>query len=340
MHARSATRPVAASCCVAPSPSRAPGRAAGRRPHQRQAAAAAAHQAAAAPHRRHLPPPAAVAAAGQPSSNSAAAIPQASAQLPLADDQQLWEEVERCVAAAEALEGQGQAEEAIEMVQAALDDLQSRYGAAFGLTLLHQTLWDMLYAAGRHSEALRQAAAAHSAVQTRFGAGSAEVQMLAVRLGMSIAGVRCWLSGDVWGLGCKRVLDAVVPVLLVSARRYIATHLCMLQRRRACRTTPTTVQTIPPPCLQPAAGWRKAWGSSMMPPRCCTTTSNSCSPRQQKSRCQMRKRCVPAGLPAGRPACLPAIAAPSFAACTACGMAGSGAGCCTEACSPALAGHL
>jgi len=51
-----------------------------------------------------------------------------------------------------------------------------------------QVLWDALYALGRHSEALTQAAKVYEAVYTRFGKDSAEVQLVAVRLGMSVAG--------------------------------------------------------------------------------------------------------------------------------------------------------
>ncbi len=56
----------------------------------------------------------------------------------------------------------------------------------------HQVLWDLLVAAGRHSEALRQIALVHEAVKAAFGAGSTEQRMMDVRLGMSIAGAVVW----------------------------------------------------------------------------------------------------------------------------------------------------
>lgn len=54
--------------------------------------------------------------------------------------------------------------------------------------LVAQVLWDLLLAAGRHSEALRRIAMVHESVTTAFGAGSIEQRMMDVRLGVSIAG--------------------------------------------------------------------------------------------------------------------------------------------------------
>lgn len=80
-----------------------------------------------------------------------------------------------------------------------------------------QVLWDLLLAAGRHSEALRHIALVHEAVKAAFGAGSLEQRMMDVRLGMSIAGAaaQARLLVD----GCRRALGLLRCRGLVFSRR-------------------------------------------------------------------------------------------------------------------------
>lgn len=61
-------------------------------------------------------------------------------------------------------------------------------------------LWDLLFGAGRHRDALLQITAVRFAVQERFGEGSPEDHMVAVRLGMSLAGAPSWGWG--WERSC------------------------------------------------------------------------------------------------------------------------------------------
>lgn len=106
----------------------------------------------------------------------------------LFQSQQLWAAVEACVGEAEALEADGRADDAVRLLMGELEQLQATHGDDTALTVLRQVLWDFLYAAGRHSEAFRHAAAVREAVVAQLGQDSAEAHMVAVRLGMSIAG--------------------------------------------------------------------------------------------------------------------------------------------------------
>lgn len=98
-------------------------------------------------------------------------------------------------------------------------------------------LWDLLFAAGRHSEALRRIALVHEAVTTAFGAGSIEQRMMDVRLGVSIAGAHGWKGGRidepahrfvVWG--CTRMhrqgAGGCQPCIIVLASHLPPVHPC------------------------------------------------------------------------------------------------------------------
>lgn len=105
----------------------------------------------------------------------------------LSDQQQLWAEIEAAGAQAEELESSGRREEAIEFLIDTLARLEQDHAVEFDLVVLRQMLWDALYAAERHRDALVVAAQVFSAVQDRFGKESAEVQLVSVRLGISSA---------------------------------------------------------------------------------------------------------------------------------------------------------
>ncbi|PRW44390.1 signal recognition particle-docking [Chlorella sorokiniana] len=153
--------------------------------------------------RRSLPPPppavrgparrlaARLAAAGDPehAAGSSSKDQEGTAEQlrQLQEAQQLFEAIEQCVQRAEELEGEDKLTEAINLVQAELEALQAKHGDEFALIVLQQVLWDLLLAAGRHSEALRNIAVVHEAVKAAFGAGSIEQRMMDVRLGVSIA---------------------------------------------------------------------------------------------------------------------------------------------------------
>ena len=64
-----------------------------------------------------------------------------------ARDEQLWQEVEAAVAAAEELEREGRVADAADSAQSALEALEAQHGAApLPLVVLRQFLWDLLYA--------------------------------------------------------------------------------------------------------------------------------------------------------------------------------------------------
>lgn len=118
--------------------------------------------------------------------------PQQLLQPPLeaqASDSQLWSEVQLLAVRAQSLEASGGAEQAAAMLGAALERLERRHGpASLQLVALRQLLWDLLHTGARHDEALQQARRVHEAVAAQFGAASAEIQLVAVRLGISTAG--------------------------------------------------------------------------------------------------------------------------------------------------------
>ncbi|PSC70889.1 Nephrocystin [Micractinium conductrix] len=113
--------------------------------------------------------------------------PAAHAVPDLVAGQQLWEDVEAAAEAAERLENSGRGEEAIEVLKQALARLEAAGGDDFAMVPLLQLLWDALHSAGRHREALLAIARVSAAVGARFGADSAETQLVSVRLGISSA---------------------------------------------------------------------------------------------------------------------------------------------------------
>ncbi|KAL4428250.1 hypothetical protein ABPG75_002339 [Micractinium tetrahymenae] len=102
-------------------------------------------------------------------------------------DQQLWAEVEAVGAQADELERLGRRDEAIQLLKQTLARLEQERGPDFSLVALRQMLWDALYAECQHHDALVVAAQVFAAVQDRFGKDSAELQLVAVCLGVSSA---------------------------------------------------------------------------------------------------------------------------------------------------------
>lgn len=97
---------------------------------------------------------------------------------------------------------------------AALARLEQEHAANFDLVVLRQMLWDALFTAGRHRDALVVAAQVFAAVQDRFGGDSAELQLVAVRLGISSAA-----CGRLQ-VGLKLIYDAA-PVLQHNLGRMV-----------------------------------------------------------------------------------------------------------------------
>lgn len=93
-----------------------------------------------------------IAGAGGSASAAAASSRQASQAEPQVDweaarNEQLWQQVEAAVAAAEEQERDGRVAEAVEGAQAALQALEAQHGSApLPLVVLRQLLWDLLFA--------------------------------------------------------------------------------------------------------------------------------------------------------------------------------------------------
>lgn len=135
-------------------------------------------------------------------------------QQALAANQQLWAEIEEVGARADELENSGKREEAIRLLTQTLARLEQEHAANFDLVVLRQMLWDALFTAGRHRDALVVAAQVFAAVQDRFGGDSAELQLVAVRLGISSAA-----CGRLQ-VGLKLIYDAA-PVLQHNLGRMV-----------------------------------------------------------------------------------------------------------------------
>lgn len=125
-------------------------------------------------------------------------------------------------------------------------------------------LWDLLTAAGRHSEAMRQIMAVHASVEQAFGSGSIEQRMMDVRLGMSIAGE--WRLGWAWGglrrmrrLGSHGVPHAAAAARAACKRSPAAAApamQCDCAQLPGLNRPPLALLPLLPPAAQPAAGWR------------------------------------------------------------------------------------
>ncbi|KAL4433094.1 hypothetical protein ABPG77_006521 [Micractinium sp. CCAP 211/92] len=135
-------------------------------------------------------------------------------QPALLANQQVWAEIEAAGTEADKLERSGQRDDAIQLLTQTLARLEQDHAADFDLVVLRQMLWDALYAAERHREALVVAAQVFSAVQERFGNDSAELQLVAVRLGISSAACGRLEAG------LKLIYDAA-PVLQHNLSRMV-----------------------------------------------------------------------------------------------------------------------
>jgi hypothetical protein len=118
----------------------------------------------------------------------------------------LWSEIQLLAVRAQSLEASGRREEAAGVLSAALARLEGQSHEAFALVPLRQLLWHTLHTTGRHGEALEQAQAVYDAVAARYGDDAAELQLVAVRLGMSRAA-----AGDIEG--GVRLIYTATPVL-------------------------------------------------------------------------------------------------------------------------------
>ena len=132
---------------------------------------------------------------------------------------------------------------------------------------LLQLLWDALHSAGRHREALLAIARVSAAVGARFGADSAETQLVSVRLGISSAGapvgVACWHVVGRLGwpeLSAARPLVACahVPHAFAAgpAPAALPPHATVLQRRGLASSLPLAA------CGQLEAGLNLIYGAT------------------------------------------------------------------------------